>query len=65
MYAVLGGTRLGKDFEIDEAHGHEAKGETGHQAGEKDQKNDDEYMDEEIGAAALVFDGHSNRPTVS
>lgn len=65
MYAVLGGTRLGKNFKIDETHGHEAKGETGHQAGEEDQKNDDKNMDEEIGGAAFVFDGHSNRPAVS
>lgn len=65
VYAVLGGTGLGKDFEIDKAHGHEAEGETGHQTGEEDQENDDEYVDEEIGAAAFVFDGHSIRPTVS
>lgn len=59
MLAIVGGAGLGEDFEIDEAHGHEAEGEAGHQAGEEDQEDDDEYVDEEIGAAAFVFDGHS------
>lgn len=59
MLAILGSAGLGKDLKVDEAHGHETKSEAGHQAGKEYQKDDYEYVDEEIGAATFVFDGHS------
>lgn len=59
ILAILGSPGLRKNFEIDETHGHEAEGEAGHQAGEDHQEHDYDDVDEEIGLAASVFDGHS------
>lgn len=50
--AILGPAGLDEDFEIDEAEGHEAKGEPGHEAREGNQADDDKQIDPELSPAA-------------
>lgn len=58
MLAILGRTGFCEDLEVDEAEWHQAEGEAGHESREEHQQDDDQYVDEEVGLAAVVLHRH-------
>lgn len=59
MFTILRSAGLSENLKINEAERHEAQGEARHEAREKHEQHDDQYVNEEGRWAACVLHRHS------